>query len=143
MTGLSQVPAISLSSICALALVLYHTVPFAIQPSSRRHGFCAQCPPTCLSWWSQLLTLVTPLYLAPLFSTYHRLDTSSTGGVRRLSECRVVPSRLSSSGARAGCLVRCDSCHVMSCCIGLSARACGLIALQCTLCAFVPTLAHL
>jgi hypothetical protein len=57
--------------------------------------------------------------------------------------CRAVSGWSSPSGARAGCSVRCDSCHVVSWCIGLFARACGLIALQCTLCAFVPTLAHL
>jgi hypothetical protein len=45
---------------------------------------------------------------------------------------------------RRSCWVFCPmclmSCHVMSWCIGVSARACGLIALQCTLCVFVQLL---
>jgi hypothetical protein len=57
--------------------------------------------------------------------------------------CCIVSGCSSSSGARAGGFVRCDLCHVMTWCVSLSARACGLIALQCTLCAFIPTLAHL
>ena len=57
--------------------------------------------------------------------------------------CRIVSGWSSPSGARAGCFVQCDSCLVMSWCIGLSARACGLVAPQCTLCVFVPTVAHL
>ena len=40
-------------------------------------------------------------------------------------------------------LVRCDSSHDMSRCFGLSVQAGALIALQCTWCLFVPTLAHL
>ena len=40
-------------------------------------------------------------------------------------------------------LVRCDSSHDMSRCFGLSVQAGAHIALQCTWCLFVPTLAHL
>lgn len=50
--------------------------------------------------------------------------------------CRVVRSWSSPSDARAGHFVRCDSSHVMSQCIGIPARAGGLIALLCILCVF-------
>lgn len=39
--------------------------------------------------------------------------------------CRVVPSWPSPSGARAGCLVRCDSSRVMSRCFGLPHELAG------------------
>jgi hypothetical protein len=57
--------------------------------------------------------------------------------------CRIIPGWSSPSGARTGCFVRCDSSHDMSRCFGLSVQASALIALQCTWCLFVPTLAHL
>jgi hypothetical protein len=50
--------------------------------------------------------------------------------------CRVVPSRSSSSCARGGYLVGCDSSRHMSLCNGLPARARGLTALLCMLCVF-------
>jgi hypothetical protein len=87
---------------------------------------------------SFLLSASFPLACEVQEARFHFLLTHSV-----CCACRVVSGWSSLSGARAGCFVRCDSYHVMSRCIGLSARACGLIALQCTLCVFVPTLAHL
>jgi hypothetical protein len=87
---------------------------------------------------SFLLSASFPLAYEVQEARFHFLLTHSV-----CYACRVVSGWSSPSGARAGCFVRCDSCHVMSWCIGLSARACGLMALQCTLCVFVPTLAHL
>lgn len=45
-------------------------------------------------------------------------------------------SRSSPRGARAGCFVRCDSSHLMSLCVGLPARAGGLVSLLCIFCVF-------
>jgi hypothetical protein len=134
-------------------------IPYGLNP------YCVQAVNVCLS-------------LSPLFSTCHRLDTSSAGGVRCLVHaacllempaeaeaptglsfllstspfsranwiwhivplpthcvccaCRVVPSWPGPSDASAGCFVQCNSSHVMSRCVGLPARASGLIALLCT-----------
>jgi hypothetical protein len=86
---------------------------------------------------SFLLSASFPLAYEVQEARFHFLLTHSV-----CCACRVVSGWSSPSGARAGYFVRCDSCHVMSWCIGLSARACELIALQCTLCVFVPNLAH-
>jgi hypothetical protein len=73
---------------------------------------------------SFLLSTSFPLAHEVKEARFHFLLTHSV-----CCACHVVSGWSSPSGACAGCFVRCDSSHVMSSCIGLSARACGLIAL--------------
>jgi hypothetical protein len=87
---------------------------------------------------SFFLSASFPLACEVQEARFHFLPTRSV-----CCACRVIPGWSSPSGARTGCFVRCDSSHDMSRCFGLSVQAGALIALQCTWCLFVPTLAHL